>query len=100
MSTNHRPLSDSAEIYVSSIDGAKCVSLTHEKFPAMGSHERWLYSQAIVILLKKPFDMCNCCSCYLCTCSFFIDTTIDQNEEMAFLEGKYSKELIINSRLP
>ena len=47
--------------------------------------------------LEKPFDMCNCCSC---TCSFFIDTTIDENEEMVFLEGKYSKELIINCRHP
>lgn len=88
MSTNHRPLSDSAEIYVSSNGGAKCVSLTHEKFPAMGSHERWLYSQAIVILLKNLLTCVIVAVVTYVLVHFFIDTTIDENEEMAFLEGK------------
>ena len=32
---------------------------------------------------------------WLCVSTLFIDTTIDENEEMAFLEGKYYKQLTI-----
>ena len=66
----------------------------------MGSHERWLYSQAIVILLKNFLTCVIVAVVTYVLVHFFIDTTIDENEEMAFLEGKYSKELIINSRHP
>ena len=66
----------------------------------MGSHERWLYSQAIVILLKNLLTCVIVAVVTYVLVHFFIDTTIDENEEMAFLEGKYSKELIINSRHP
>ena len=33
--------------------GQKCISLTQEKFPAMESHEKRLYSQAIVIFSEN-----------------------------------------------
>lgn len=90
MSTNHRSWSDSAEIYVSSIDGAKMYKSNPRKVPSNGEPWEAAVFTGYSNILRKPFDTCNCCSkcCWLCTCSFFIDTTIDENEEMAFLEGK------------
>ena len=53
----------------------------------MGSHERWLYSQAIVILLKNLLTCVIVAVVTYVLVHFFIDTTIDENEEMAFFRG-------------